>query len=151
MGDRVAVLRDGRLQQVDSPRRLYARPANLFVAQFIGSPAMNVLTGRLHGASFTTEDGTRMQIGPRGMGDRPALLGIRPEHFRLDPEGLPADVITVEPTGSETHVHLRFASKEIVGVFRERIEARPGEELRLSPDPAQLHLFDAGSGRRLAA
>jgi multiple sugar transport system ATP-binding protein len=78
-------------------------------------------------------------------------LGVRPEHFHLDPDGLPAEILTVEPTGSETQVIARFAGQEITGAFRERITAQPGEVLKIRPEGAAVHLFDSESGQRVAA
>jgi multiple sugar transport system ATP-binding protein len=151
MADRIVVMHDGAVEQVGTPLELYDAPANLFVAGFIGSPAMNVLPGTVQGGAFVAGEGTRIPLPrPAADGGR-VMLGIRPEHLRLDPEGLAAEIITVEPTGSETQVHLRLAGQDVVGVFRERIAARPGEALRVSGDPERLHLFDAASGRRMAA
>jgi multiple sugar transport system ATP-binding protein len=151
MADRIVVMHDGIVEQLGTPLELYDEPANLFVAGFIGSPAMNVLEGRVEEGYFIAKDGTRIgleRLAPNGADVR---LGIRPEHFRLDPEGLATEIITVEPTGSETQVHLRLAGQDVVGVFRERILAKPGDVLHVSPESERIHLFDAGSGRRLAA
>jgi multiple sugar transport system ATP-binding protein len=151
MADRIVVMHDGVIEQIGTPLELYDRPANLFVAGFIGSPAMNVLDGRTESGAFVAADGTRIPLPAGGGGAREARLGIRPEHFRLDPDGVPAEIVTVEPTGSDTLVHLRFAGHEVVGVFRERIGEHYGDTLRISPDSVHLHLFDAGTGQRLAA
>jgi multiple sugar transport system ATP-binding protein len=77
------------------------------------------------------------------------LYGIRPEHLRLDQQGMPASVVLVEPTGSETQVQLRVGERPITAAFRERITARPGEMLHVAPDPAHIHLFDQTTGLRL--
>jgi multiple sugar transport system ATP-binding protein len=86
--------------------------------------------------------------GPNGSDGRPAVYGVRPEHFQLNPSGLPATVHVVEPTGSETQVLAEFAGASIICAFRERIAAKPGETIRISPDPALVHLFDAATGQR---
>jgi multiple sugar transport system ATP-binding protein len=151
MADRIVVMHDGVIEQIGTPLELYDRPANLFVAGFIGSPAMNVLGGRIEPGAFIAADDTRIALPAGGTGGGAAQLGIRPEHFRLDPDGVAAEIITVEPTGSETQVHLHFAGEQVIGVFRERIGGRHGETLRISPDPAHLHLFDLATGRRMAA
>jgi multiple sugar transport system ATP-binding protein len=151
MADRIVVMHDGIVEQLGTPLELYDEPANLFVAGFIGSPAMNVLEGRVEEGYFIAKDGTRIGLERRAPNGAEVRLGIRPEHFRLDPEGLAAEIITVEPTGSETQVHLQLAGQDVVGVFRERILAKPGDVLHVSPDSERIHLFDAGSGRRLAA
>jgi multiple sugar transport system ATP-binding protein len=151
MADRIVVMNGGRVEQVGTPLELYGRPANLFVAGFIGSPAMNMLGGRLSAEGFRAADGTRIAL-PRSVpagGERTVRLGVRPEHVLLDPAGLPAEVLVVEPTGAETQVTLRLAGHTVVGTFREPIAARPGDTLRVSLAPDRLHLFDEETGRRL--
>ncbi len=153
MADRIVVMHDGVIEQIGSPLELYDRPANLFVAGFIGSPAMNMLQGKMDGESFVANDGTRIAIG-RGAGasqGRPVTLGVRPEHFSLDPNGVDAEILTVEPTGSETQVVARFAGNDIMGAFRERITTQPGQMLKIRPDPKAVHLFDTETGARIAA
>ena len=129
MADRIVVMHDGVIEQIGSPLDLYDRPANLFVAGFIGSPAMNLLPGKIDGNAFVADDGTvsTCQATRRRTRRQPVTLGVRPEHFQLDPNGLPAEVLTVEPTGSETQVVARFAGQEIMGAFRERITRSRGE------------------------
>src|SRR6187549_2084147 len=114
MADRIVVMHDGVIEQIGSPLELYDRPANLFVAGFIGSPAMNMLQGKMDGDSFVANDGTRVELS-RGAGTssgKPITMGVRPEHFHLDPNGVDAEVLTVEPTGSETQVVAKFAGQE---------------------------------------
>ncbi|MEO5805024.1 TOBE domain-containing protein, partial [Devosia sp.] len=153
MADRIVVMHDGVIEQIGTPLELYDYPANLFVAGFIGSPAMNMIKGKIDGASFVADDGTRIPLGmvPGNSAGRSVTLGVRPEHFSLDPNGVDAEVLTVEPTGSETHVVARFAGNEIMGAFRERITTQPGQTLRIRPEGNSVHLFDAESGRRIAA
>jgi multiple sugar transport system ATP-binding protein len=150
MADKIVVMHDGIVEQIGAPLDLYDRPANLFVAGFIGSPAMNVLEGRLGPNGFEFGDLTLpVQAAPAGAQGRPAVYGIRPEHFRLSGEGVPVQVSVIEPTGSETQVFARLQGKEITCVFRERVSARPGEIIRVLPDPALVHLFDKDSGHRI--
>jgi multiple sugar transport system ATP-binding protein len=152
MADRIVVMNDGRIEQIGSPLELYDHPANLFVAGFIGSPAINILAGKAEQGGFVANDGTRIalpSLARVAAGD--IKIGIRPEHFRIDPKGLPAEIITVEPTGSETQVFLRLAGQDMVGVFRERIGQAPGETLRLSIDPDHAHFFNSKTGQRIAA
>jgi multiple sugar transport system ATP-binding protein len=153
MADRIVVMHDGVIEQIGTPLELYDHPENLFVAGFIGSPAMNMIGGKIDGDAFTADNGTRIQIGamPANSAGRPVTLGVRPEHFHLDPNGVDAEILTVEPTGSETQVVARFAGNEIMGAFRERITARPGEVLKIRPERSAIHLFDADSGKRIAA
>jgi multiple sugar transport system ATP-binding protein len=154
MADRIVVLNEGVIEQAGSPLDLYDRPENLFVAGFIGSPAMNLIKGtlRINGRpSFLTEGGVTLPLttAPAGADGRAAIYGIRPEHFSIGGRQITAEVSVVEPTGSETQVFAKLGSQKIVGVFRERIKAQPGERLPVMPDPAAVHLFDATTGQRL--
>jgi multiple sugar transport system ATP-binding protein len=156
MADKIVVLHDGVVEQIGAPLDLYDRPANQFVAGFIGSPAMNFLNGRLARdggrAKFVAETGESLPLPANvaGADGAPVTIGVRPEHFTLDPDGgAAAEVIVVEPTGSETQVFAKFCGREIVSVFRERIDARPGGSIRLSAPPERIHLFDAKSGAAL--
>ena len=153
MADRIVVMHDGVIEQIGTPLELYDRPANVFVAGFIGSPAMNMIKGKIDGGSFVADDGTKIPLGmvPGNSAGRSVTLGVRPEHFSLDPNGVDAEVLTVEPTGSETQVVARFAGNEITGAFRERIATQPGQMLKIRPEGNSVHLFDAESGRRIAA
>jgi len=151
MADRIVVMNDGRIEQIGTPLQLYDAPANLFVAGFIGSPAMNMLSGTCSDAGFVLKDGTLLPTG-RARGAEPgaaAILGVRPEHFELHDDGLPAEVLAVEPTGSETQVVARLAGNEIIIVMHRRISARPGDVLRVRADPDNFHLFNAESGVRI--
>jgi multiple sugar transport system ATP-binding protein len=150
MADKIVVMHDGIVEQMGAPLELYDRPANLFVAGFIGSPAMNVLEGRVEGNGFAVGN-MLLPVGaaPAASAGRPAYYGIRPEHFRLAGEGMPIEVIVIEPTGSETQVVATTGGKEITCVFRERVTARPGETIHVQPDPALVHLFDKETGQRL--
>jgi multiple sugar transport system ATP-binding protein len=152
MADKIVVMHDGIVEQIGAPLDLYDRPANIFVAGFIGSPAMNFIRGRISGGRFVSENGVGLPL-PAGamLPDGKALTyGIRPEHLRLDPGGAEVEVVLIEPTGSETQVVVAAGGQEITGVFRERISAKPGETIRISPDPGLVHLFDAETGQRMA-
>jgi len=154
MADRIVVMHDGVVEQVGSPLELYDRPTNIFVAGFIGSPAMNFIKGTIHvdgQPSFLTETGISLPLAkaPAGADGRPAIYGVRPEHFSLGGEHVKAEVTVVEPTGSETQVFAKLGGQRIVCVFRERVAARPGEMLSVAPDPSAVHLFDRETGRRL--
>lgn len=151
MADKIVVMHDGVVEQIGAPLDLYDRPDNMFVAGFIGSPAMNMLKGTVSGGTLHTEDGTNWPLPANGARpkDGPAIYGVRPEHLRLDGEGIPATVQVVEPTGSETQVLMKVGNQSMIGAFRERISAKPGEILPVRPDPALVHLFDQQSGQRL--
>ncbi|MCW8085137.1 ABC transporter ATP-binding protein [Sabulicella glaciei] len=150
MADKIVVMELGHIRQAGPPLELYDRPQNLFVAGFIGSPAMNLLDGRVEGGAFVTSDGTSWPL-PAGQPARegPAIYGIRPEHFRLAGDGMQARIQLVEPMGSETLVMMRIGDTPVQGVFRERIAARSGDILPVLPQAAQVHLFDKESGQRL--
>jgi multiple sugar transport system ATP-binding protein len=141
------------VEQMGAPLELYDRPANLFVAGFIGSPAMNMIKGTIRGTGFETESGNRLPLPavPAGSEGRRAIYGVRPEHIHLAGDGVPAEVVVVEPTGAETQVVVKAAGDELICVFRERISAKPGETIRITPELRLIHLFDAGDGRRLSA
>jgi multiple sugar transport system ATP-binding protein len=150
LGHRVAVLSDGRLQQCDTPRELYDRPANTFVAGFIGSPAMNLL--ELPCANGSATLGGVDIACPNG---RSALVvGIRPESLDLAPDGLAARVEIVEEIGADAFV---FCVGEVAGsetklVARTETKHAParGDRVTLKPTPGEAHLFDAETGRRIS-
>jgi multiple sugar transport system ATP-binding protein len=179
MGDRVAVMRDGRLEQVDAPQALYERPANLFVAAFIGSPAMNLLRGRLElveGRVQVVLGSQRLVLPDEVLDARPVLagwvdddvvVGIRPEAVRVGDGGLDLEVVLVEALGSDLLVHLRtdasrvtvsdaFDGEEDAGL-EARLTARlppdlrvkVGDRLRLAVDMARVHVFDPATGLAL--
>jgi multiple sugar transport system ATP-binding protein len=152
MADKIVVMHDGIVEQIGAPLELYDRPTNLFVAQFIGSPAMNLIRGRVESGAFRAEGGLHFPLpaGAPAPNNRSVVCGIRPEHFALSDEGVPAEVIVVEPTGSETQVVARAQGQELTAVFRERIPARPSETIRILPAGNLIHLFDAESGKRIA-
>ena len=156
MADKIVVMHDGRVEQIGAPLELYDSPDNLFVAGFIGSPAMNMLKGRisLNGAAkFEAPAGVAFSLDgvPAGSDGRPAIYGVRPEHFTLSDDGAEAVVQVVEPTGSELQVIARLGDDEITAVFRERHQFKPGDKIRLKPDPRLIHLFDETTGKRLSS
>ena len=135
MADKIVVMQSGHIEQVGAPLELFDRPANLFVAGFIGSPAMNMLKGkvRLGEKPVVEVDGIGLPFaGSRQVSDgQEVIYGVRPEHIELSPDGFPARISVVEPTGSETLVFLRFGESEIVALFRERHDFKPGNTLNL--------------------
>ncbi|WP_027051583.1 ABC transporter ATP-binding protein [Mesorhizobium erdmanii] len=150
MADKIVVMRDGRIEQVGAPLELFDRPANLFVAGFIGSPSMNLLKGIVRkggvdvaGTLFPIPANSAVEEG------RSVVYGVRPEHLEIHPDGVAAKISVVEPTGSETLVFLRFGDGEMVALFRERHDFKPGDTLTLKPRLDQIHLFDAETGQRL--
>ncbi len=151
MADKIVVMHQGRIEQIGAPLELYDRPANLFVAGFIGSPAMNMLAGTISGGAFVDAGGARWPLPPghKAAEGASVVYGIRPEHLTLDPNGVQTRVHVVEPTGSETQVMLKVGETTVIGAFRERISAKRGEPLGISPDISLVHLFDRETGKRL--
>ena len=153
MADKIVVMHDGIVEQIGAPLDLYDNPQNVFVAGFIGSPAMNFIKGKVTGGVFAADGGFTLPIGkvPPGAEGKAAIYGLRPEHVRIDPAGVPAEVVVVEPTGSETQVVLKVGGQEIIAVFRERLAAGPGDMIPIVPTLDVAHLFDADTGKRFSA
>jgi multiple sugar transport system ATP-binding protein len=159
MGHRVAVLRDGRLQQCDTPRALYDRPANVFVARFIGSPAMSLCTVPLGANGAVDLGGAHVPLPPdvagelarRGAGS--VVVGLRPEALELASEGVPARVEMVEELGADAYAFCVGAvrGEEVKLVARADARRAParGERVALAVRAGEAHLFDAESGDRL--
>jgi multiple sugar transport system ATP-binding protein len=149
LGHRVAVLKDGRLQQFDTPRTLYERPTNMFVGGFIGSPAMNFVDADCVASS----PGVRFDLP--GGSERRLVLGLRPESLELSSEGIAAAVEVVEELGADAYM---FCIADLNGERTKlvaRIDARQhppsrGERVTLRPRPGETHVFDAESGERLS-
>jgi multiple sugar transport system ATP-binding protein len=154
MADKIVVMHDGLVEQIGAPLELYDRPDNLFVAGFIGSPAMNFLKGTIRhngSAGFDGPGGARLPLtaAPAGADGRPAIYGVRPEHFAIADDGAETEIQVVEPTGSEIQVVARLGGEDVIAVFRERHQFKPGDRIRLKPDPRFVHLFDEPTGKRL--
>jgi len=153
MADLIVVMRDGIVEQRGGPLELYDRPANLFVAGFIGSPAMNFVPGKVRANAIEMGEGVTVPMprGARGTDGQAVIFGARPEHLSLasNGAGLPATVVVVEPTGADTQVFAKFGGADLTAVFRERHDFKPGETIRLVPDHERTHLFDAESGKSL--
>jgi len=150
MADKIVVMHDGLVEQIGAPLELYDTPANRFVAGFIGSPAMNFLPGRASGGRIAIAgDGYSVPAYARLEESREVILGIRPEHLEIAADGFEAEVVVVEPTGSETQLFARLGGQESAAVFRERHEFVPGQRIKLRPRADCLHLFDPSSGQRI--
>ena len=156
MADRIVVMHDGVVEQIGAPLELYDRPANRFVAGFIGSPAMNFIDGVMEAGGLRLPSGAILPLetrpsSPVGTG---FTYGIRPEHLHLAPVGttraIPATVSVIEPTGSDTTLIARTEGGSLTVVLRERVALKPGEAVSLMPAAQQAHLFDE-AGIRVAA
>jgi lactose/L-arabinose transport system ATP-binding protein len=155
LADRIVVLRDGRIEQVGSPREVYENPANLFVAGFIGSPRMNIIDGICLAANRLSIAGTEIELDrPLPAAPQEAIkLGIRPEHWLItdkQADALPAQVEFAEYLGSTQYVHCKLANGELVTIEqRGGKDAKPGEGLWLNCDQAALKIFSmSGEARR---
>jgi multiple sugar transport system ATP-binding protein len=154
MADTIVVMNGGRVEQIGTPLDLYDEPANLFVAGFIGSPAMNFLPGRIvagpSGRGVHISEGCVIPVpvsgGPR---DREVILGVRPEHFTIGESCVQVQVIVVEPTGADTQVFCRLEGHDVSAISRERHTFRPGDTISLKPFEGKTYLFDPVSGERI--
>jgi multiple sugar transport system ATP-binding protein len=157
MADRIVVLQDGRVEQIGSPLELYDHPANLFVAGFIGSPAMNFVRGRLRrrdgSAWVEAAEGVELPIGGRqgGQDGQEVVYSFRPEQLTLGAAGagVPARILVIEPTGADTHVYCELCGTQICAVFGERLALKPGETLWVQPKSDGVHVFDSATGKVL--
>ena len=165
LGERIVVLKDGQIQQIDTPMALYAKPANLFVATFLGSPAMNILRGRLiqqaDGLALDMGQGRRIGLDaaqsqvPVPWLQREIAVGVRPEHLlpAADDEvaSLTCEIEVLEPVGNEVFVNLRLGSQALVARCPPQALPGIGAPLPLRLAPGSLHFFDTDSGQRLHA
>lgn len=167
MADRIAILDEGVLQQVGAPQEVYERPANLFVAGFIGSPPMNTVRGRVvpavpdapgavavsvGGATFPLSE--QLARGVAGSSARTVVVGVRPEHLRVGADGpLEATIAVIESLGHERHVFCRLGTGEMLIARFPSDASVPsvGSATRLGVAPEYLHLFDAETGARIEA
>ena len=147
LANRIVVLRQGRIEQVATPLDLFNRPANLFVAGFIGAPNMNLLPATVRHGRAALPGGLDIPV-PR---DGPCTIGIRPQHLRpaaADALALEARVTLIEALGTETVVHARTADgTDVITVMPGQPDIRHGDTIRLTPDPDQIHVFDADGNR----
>lgn len=161
MGDRVAVMKDGILQQVDSPLTLYDAPKNLFVAGFIGSPAMNLLEGTVVDGGVQIGDyvvPVSREVLAKASGESTLTVGIRPEHFDAADAGIGVDVVVVEELGADSYLYGTLAGKhgdtvdeaQIVARLSARHPISRGHVVRLAPDLSKMHVFSNKTGLRIS-
>jgi multiple sugar transport system ATP-binding protein len=161
MADRMAVMQGGVLQQYDTPERVFEHPVNVFVAGFVGSPAMNLVPARLAGEALEGEDGWRIPLSPANVRrvatapSRDIIFGARHGAIALtgepNPEAVEARVYTVEPTGDITYVHVRLGRETLVISVPPAVRLTPDAPVWLTFEQDRLHLFDAATGRALPA
>jgi multiple sugar transport system ATP-binding protein len=153
MADRIVIMKDGYIQQIGSPQDVFHQPANLFVAQFIGAPAMNMLKGTCLGNQIVLEDDTRVELpGHQLVDDMAVVLGVRSDDLVVgaDDPLLSGDVSMLEPLGSETLVYLTVNGNEVIAKASGRTPPAIGERVVLGAPRENMHLFDAATGLRLS-
>ena len=149
MGDRIAVMKDGEIVQIDTPSIIYDRPASFFVGSFIGSPPMNFLKCTARNG-HAAGDGWEVP-GPPGMDGKPVLLGIRPENIRIGQGPLRGRVVVAEPLGSHTLLTVQVG-KDVLKVVAPADDVfRPDQTLQLAPEPHKIRWMDEASGKAIAA
>ena len=164
MGDRIVVMKDGHIQQIDKPLKLYDEPVNRFVAGFIGSPAMNFIEGRLvsgeglwfeeegGGCKISLNDGHATDL--EGYINQPLTLGIRPESLRIvanadDGASLDARLDVIEPMGNEIFVYVNTKTHRLVARVQPQDLPEPGQPVILQPDLTKIHIFDRETGNAI--
>ena len=156
LADRIVVMRDGHIEQIGAPDRVYDLPANTFVAGFIGSPQMNMVPGTLGpDGTIALEGGVtvRHEHDLAAHAGRSVLYGLRPEDLQLvgEGDGFALTIDVVETTGRESELFGTLGTRRLCVLLRSRVSVRPGETVWVDPDPARAHVFDAESGARLDA
>jgi multiple sugar transport system ATP-binding protein len=150
MANRIVVMSDGVIQQVGPPLELYDRPANMFVAGFIGSPTMNFFDAVIVKGAARLIDGSLLPLAPAAWKEgREIVIGIRPEHLHFADQGFPATVTVVEPLGMSTQVTLDAVEERVTLLALERPQLTPGDRKYLTAKAADIHVFDRVSGLRL--
>jgi len=151
LGDRVVVMKDGRVQQVGEPLELYGKPANKFVASFIGSPAMNFVDVSINSNGLAEAEGLRLQVPERirSRSGQRVTLGVRPEALRMangsDEDSFATTVDVVEPLGNEILLNFRAGGVPMVARVDPAVRVKMNDSIRLAFDPQRLHFFDAAS------
>ena len=160
LADRIAVMKNGVIQQLADPHTIYNKPVNLYVAGFIGSPSMNMLQGTLSGSTFTVDDGTVIPVGTYHFetataGSAKAVLGVRPEHIVLDddaktmPFSQEVEIEIVEPMGSDTLAWTKLAGHAVTFRTASDVHLVPGQKVRIGFDPARGSIFNTETTNRL--
>ena len=155
MADKIVVMHDGIVEQMGSPLELYdtpGQPVRRRLHRFAGDEfPQGQGEGRTAAPASKgrTASSCRWRSAPANSDGQPAVYGVRPEHFTIADDGAEAEIVVVEPTGSETQVFAKLGGEQVVAVFRERHQFNPGDKIRLKPDPSLVHLFDETTGKRL--
>ena len=151
MADKIVIMRDGIIEQEGSPLDVYDSPTNLFVAEFIGSPSMNMMKGEVTAEGVRMADGTLLPL-PAGHKAKPGqkvVYGIRPEHLDIA-KGIKAVVNVTEPTGPEMHIYVQMGGQEVCVITQERVNLKREDNIEVAPRLDKVHLFDAATGKVIA-
>jgi multiple sugar transport system ATP-binding protein len=150
MADKIVVMQGGYIEQMGAPLELFDKPANVFVAGFIGSPSMNLLPAIIKdGKAIVGDLALPLPKGLKVEDGRKVTYGVRPEHIDIAKDGFETKVSVVEPTGSETLVFIRHGETDLTALFRERHVIRPGDMIKLKPRAELVHIFDGETGKRI--
>lgn len=161
MADEVVIMKEGYIEQSGTPMEIYDHPNNLFVAQFIGSPSMNILECKVDERSgshvaICNDVALPLPANRQLQAGQQIYYGIRPEHLHtsvsstnIGPQSITGNVKVVEPTGPEIHVYATLANQDICAITRERLELQPGDNIELQPELEHLHLFDGETKQAL--
>ncbi len=150
MADKIVVMRDGIVEQIGSPLELYDRPANMFVAGFIGSPMMNFLPAKIDEGQAVLEDKSAVTLPNRALKTaKDITLGLRPEDIIIGKSGIEGHVSVIEPMGSETQVVFQIGKTKVIATTRDRVDANPGDKVQFGIRPERLHAFDPKNGKAL--
>ena len=155
MADKIVILKDGNIEQYGSPLDVYDRPNNLFVAEFIGSPAMNFLEGKINktasGSFVVFENGEKQKLSSNIKLEEGynVTLGMRPEHMEIGKAGLNFEIKQIEPTGPEIHIYGILGGKEFCIVTKERLDLTRGQKVRVAPVRDNILIFDSSTGLRI--
>ena len=155
MADKIVILRDGVIEQEGSPLDVYDKPNNLFVAEFIGSPSMNMFSGNIESTGGKTSvklasgESVEVALSTKVKKGQEVILGVRPEHLKIGKKGLVMSVMQTEPTGPEIHIYGEVAGVEVCTITTERVKLKRGDKVFLSPLPGATHVFDKQSGLRI--
>lgn len=163
MGSRIVVINAGRIQQIDTPQGIFERPANIFVAGFIGSPSMNLFKAMLKkdgvryliafsGQTIELESGICTALQEKKLAEQAVVVGIRPEDIIIASDGeniFPCQIELVEPLGSEMYIHLQGRELSLIASVKSDYVARPGQNLAVKLNAAKLHLFDPETKQNL--
>ena len=152
LGDKIAVMKEGQVMQFASPKEIYERPANMYVAGFMGSPSMNFVPANLNGQQLVLSGCTQSVSMPQASAAQGAVIaGIRPEHWTVQAEGqgLPAQVELLEPTGADTYATLRVGDQKVTMRFAAAQAPQQGQTLHLGLQTDAISLFDPKTEQRL--